>query len=159
MQTASLLRRHRLERSLREALHRLESARHSKEPADSFAALSEVLKHVVLLDKWHANVVGNNYGTLRDSSQVGMSILGLYHARNLLEHDQQLADLVDVTEGLQFPIQFPFSFHEITWKPIAALPKTTRKKEERLQKAYAQNLQNKPVRLTLLAVSDFLMRL
>jgi hypothetical protein len=145
-------RRRHLQQELKRALERLEAARFSRDPADSFGPLADALQWAVLLDGWHERHT-RDYRRHRDADEGGQVLPGLRHAWNVVKHSD-VETLVDVTDGAQFPMQFPVTFHEITWKPLAKLPPLP-KLNPRGTQVYRMGLEDKPVRLTMYHLGPF----
>jgi hypothetical protein len=72
----------------------------------------------------------------------GDDVKGVRHARHRVHH--QWADALYLTGGAQFPMTFPFTFHEWRWRPD--LPPG---RDDRLKGEYDLHLAATPVRITL----------
>jgi hypothetical protein len=72
----------------------------------------------------------------------------------LLKHTEVVA-LVDVTLGLQYPIQYPLSYQEVRWKRQTALPQLTQP-DPGGEAVYRRDLEGQPVRLAVSAALRFL---
>jgi hypothetical protein len=135
-----------LERNLARAELRLESARSSRNPDDSFGPLGAALQWSVLLDDWHENAE-TSYPARRDSDRRGRMLPGLRYAWNLVKH-ADVSALVSVASGCAYPIQYPLSYHEVDWKRLAELP-PPQIPNRRGATAYRLYLEGQPVRLAL----------
>jgi len=136
------------------AASRLEASRTDRDVCTSFIATCEALMWVMVLDD-RFNRFGP-YINNRAKHEYGRGIPGMRHIWNLLKHTD-LDDLVDVSDGAAWPIQWPITFFELTWKPLAELPiKSDAKKSQTSN--YDQYLAGKPIRLTLGGAIDFIRR-
>jgi hypothetical protein len=140
---------------LDKAASRLEQSRLSREAVDSFIAVAECLLWLMVIDDRLYRLRGGAYQTRRATDGRGSAMPGMRHAWNLLKH-ADLNDLVDVSEGAGFPMQFPLVWIELVWKPFRQLPLLDADKRSSHQEArYQSRLEGKPVRLTLVGAIDF----
>jgi hypothetical protein len=133
------------------AASRLEGSRLDRDVCASFVATSEALMWVMVLDD-RFNRLGP-YVNNRRKHEYGRCIPGMRHIWNLLKHTD-LDDMVDISTGAAWPIQWPMTFFELTWKPLEELPVKSDAKQSQMS-IYKEHLAGKPIRLTLGGAIDF----
>src|ERR1017187_7061623 len=87
------------------AATRLSESRTNPDVCAGFIATSEALLWVMVLDDRFQRK-GGPYKRNRSAHPYGRGIPGMRHIWNLLKH-ADLDDLLDITQGAAFPIQFP----------------------------------------------------
>ena len=130
------------------ALERFRAARMSKERDLAFIALAESLNWFVMLDTWLERH-DSSWQRQRDATDVAA---GIRFARNHVQH--QWADAIELTDGGEFPMGFPLTFHDWRWRRLADLPAQGR--DRRGSEAYTGRLAGTPVRKTLTELADLL---
>ena len=143
--------------ALDDAIQRLSEARLNQDTSKCYAPLAETLFWIVRLDDWWSKAFPagvDQYRQERNASVHGRVIRGTHFVRNLVTHEHDYFSLVEITEGAQFPLQLPFAFFEVRWKPSIALPKLNRFDRDGMT-AHTQYLEANPVRLTMLDALRF----
>lgn len=136
------------------ATSRLEASRLDRDVCTSFIAASEALMWVMVLDERFKPF--GPYVQNRVNHEYGRGIPGMRYIWSLLKHED-LDDFVHVTEGAAFPIRFPAPFFELTWKPLAELPRMPAKERSTEQESnYEQYVAGKAIRMTLGGAIDFI---
>lgn len=84
-------------------------------------------------------------------------IMGFKYARNRVVH--QFLQLLHISNGAVFPIEFPAPFFEICWLPLESLPNPDKGHEHKSKaEAYKRGLENKSVRFTFETLDSFFAR-
>jgi hypothetical protein len=137
------------------AAKRLEYSRISPDVGASFVAVAEGLLWVMVLDDRFRRS-GGPYAGQAAAHEHGRCLAGLRYVWNLLKH-ADLDDMVDLTEGAAWPIQWPVTWFELSWKPLASLPGMPKAQTSVAQvQSYVDHLAEKPVRHTLSGAMDFI---
>ena len=115
---------------------------------DSEIALKNVC-HAVMwacsLDEYYQKAYSSGYESFRKTDSSSDSVLGIRYARNRSIH--QFTQVLNISDGMQFPGTFPITFFEIKWKPISELPPPDKKHpQEKLRHAYEVVLESQPIR-------------
>ena len=133
----------------------LNRARQSPDTSNSFHALADALRWVVLLDSWFEKQLSGNYKNTAQPAAVAATIPGLRYARNLVEHDDDVTEVVVVEQGAKYPLRYPVVLHELKWKPFVDLPCPSKRYENPSgAKAYQTYVENKLARETLFSVQS-----
>jgi len=126
-----------------QALTRWAEARVQTDPLVAFYALFAALAWTYTIDEFLKDRDGHH--------PSHCELRGLRFARHRVHHNWADALRLD-RSGAAFPIQFPMTFFEWRWRPVRDLPPGQRSKDEI---PYRNHLADRPARLTLLAVSDY----
>jgi len=151
-------RRTRLERFYREEVEFFRATdRLSRDTASALKRVCHALLWACALMEFHkTNTAG--YVAFRDSDPAAGVIAGVRYGRNRAIH--QFPQLLQITEGAQFPIKFPAPFFEISWRPRSDLPAPDPGRDDPvLADEYERNLQGLPVRFTFDALDQFFERI
>jgi hypothetical protein len=138
-------RRELLDRALRGARQRFHDAAARKDRLKTDIALAEALQWCSLAFAWH----GWTHPIV--SSPLAARYVGaLRLAWNVVKHTDAPA-WTYVSDGMQFPVQFPTGLHEVCWAPFVQLPPLGRRHAHSAdhEGAYRDLLQGRPCRFGL----------
>ena len=149
-------RRTRLERFYREEVESFRATdRLSRDTASALKTVCHALFWACALMEFHKkNTAG--YVAFRDSDPAAGVIAGVRYGRNRAIH--QFPQLLQITEGAQFPIKLPAPFFEISWRLRSDLPPPDPGHDD-LADEYERNLQGRPVRFTFDTLDQFFGRI
>ncbi len=144
----------KLLKALNSAINRFDQSRMSNSPADSFESLGDALQWINTIDNHWIETDGSAYKKRCRSNALGEIILGHRYIRNLLTHSSKTDDLVNIVNGVHYPVRFPVCPFELKWKPFTELP-TPRIPNRELAKCYVKHVENNLARETLRKAAEF----
>ncbi|MGY1846879.1 hypothetical protein [Blastococcus sp. SYSU DS1021] len=134
---------------------RWEPTRLSLDVDDMLIATTEVLWWAMALDD-RLEMDSPGYKDDRAAGAVADTVLGLRHARNRLGH--QLADAIRVSHGgFVTPVVAPIVTHEMYWVDREEIDLGADRRGTEAGEAYGGALANRLVRLTVPALTDWLL--
>lgn len=133
---------------------------------EALVAAADWMLWVVDLDDQFSGLVGRKaYEAGRRVSVASLAILGVKYAWNLTKHHgHELESVVEVKKGMQWPVQWPMAFREVTWLPFERLTPIEQRDQDRewfkqREAAYRDLLAGRPVRLLASDITSHLTEL
>lgn len=108
--------------ALQQANQRVQNVR-DQDPSVMFAPLGESLWWIYIVDDLLRRR-GGAYVSHREAEKVGRRIHALRHARNVVTHGRQPAELAQLSQGKQYPVNYPKNFREVVFVRADEIPLT-----------------------------------
>jgi len=149
--------RQRLERFFREELQSfMERGRLQRDTEAALKTICHALLWACSLMEFHAKHT-SGYSEFRDADPIRGVVAGIRYGRNRALH--QFPQLLQISNGARFPLQFPAPFFEIEWRPRRLLPLPDPGFDvAALARDYEAHLEGKSVRVTLKLLDQFFFR-
>lgn len=141
--------------ALRQANQRVQNVR-DQDLSAMFAPLGEALWWTYIIDDLLRRR-GGAYVSHRQAKEVGRRIRALRHARNVVTHGRQPAELAQMSQGKQYPVNYPKNFREVVFVRADEIPPTDKAPPAEAVDAWRHTpMGGRPVRVVVSETLSFL---